>query len=117
MNKLIETYSWIKIFLSLLIISLVLAFLSWLNTSHFVFQVAAVFLVISGIGLGIYFADKVRLLKGTHLFMSEICRSENFDKEFIAAYLSITSNLVSARSPSESESNKMCLPGAGLTII
>ena len=70
MNKLVEIYYWLRIFLSPFILLNALGiYIYWSNEN--LWWLSSL-LVLLGSALGIYFAERIRKRKGTSLFMAEI---------------------------------------------
>jgi membrane protein YdbS with pleckstrin-like domain len=78
-DKIIELINWIKIFLSPFIISVVAAILLFLSSENYWLQVLSVIIIILGIILGVYFAEKIRKKQGTERFMAKIYESPDLD--------------------------------------
>lgn len=78
-DKILELINWIKIFLSPVIISLILASILFLNSENIILHIAAGIIVIAGLAIGIYLAEKIRKNHGTERFMAKIYESPDLD--------------------------------------
>lgn len=79
LNKAFDKIAWIKIFLSPFCVGLIACAVLWFSNESFLIKSGAVGLLISGIVLGILFAEKARKKYGTQEFMSKIYHKKEFD--------------------------------------
>lgn len=79
-DKIVELINWLKIFLSPVVISLFLAFLVLrYGIDNYRTQFFAAFIIVAGIVVGVYFAEKMRKKYGAEKFMSKIYASPDLD--------------------------------------
>lgn len=79
-EKIVELINWLKIFLSPVVISLMLALVVYLyGRDNYWSQFFAAFIIVAGVVVGVYFAEKMRKKYGAENFMSKIYASPDLD--------------------------------------
>ncbi len=75
MNKIVELYYWLRIFLSPFILLNALGIYIYWSKENLWWL--SILLGLLGCGLGLYFAERIRKRKGTSQFMSEIYHTDD----------------------------------------
>ncbi len=80
-DKIFDSISWIKIFISPFLVGAIAGTLLWMAGNGLLFKLASVACFALGTALGIFFAEKVRKKTGTQEFVSRIYRTPETEKE------------------------------------
>jgi len=72
LDKIVSVIGWIQIFISPFLGGIITGFLIWISTKNILGAVAAIFVLIVGIVLGIRLAEKAKKNTGTIAFISRV---------------------------------------------